>query len=211
MDESRKPGSRDGDKSRVKHRVNRNGLALVGASRKAPEAFIQVDGKPKYTLDEATGLRHGVKYSLNKGKNWELVDVVKGADDAAVVEETVRAYEKRRTLPARQRNRQMLSAEPPAKPEPRPSYADVVKTRRGPTVKTNVPRKQRQSQEPPAQKLPADAKVYTLQRDPTMEERRSHAIHNMDGCQCFYCSRPPRGLEARVNGKVQTQKDMGVL
>jgi hypothetical protein len=76
MDFERKPGSRDGKPNKGTRRhptaQRKEHTVEVSPAQKA-DFFDRSDNLNSGVEDEATGMRHGVKYSVNKGARWEMV------------------------------------------------------------------------------------------------------------------------------------------
>jgi hypothetical protein len=150
MDLDRKPGSRDGGKPIVKHRVNKAGLSHRGMEHKHPELMITYTRANNGPDVDEHGMRSGVKYSANKHKRWEVVPEVIAAKDVsrgvAVEVNHGLAYEKRRNpdkIQAQVKCNDKLMAKEQARAEQAPpTYADIVRSsRKGPVVRTNVRQK----------------------------------------------------------------------
>ena len=224
MDFEKKPGSRDAKpyKGRRKKAVNvgeKNDAIRVYAPDDAETFHLSTSysrtSKPNSGEKDEHGMLPGVTYSLNKQGRWKIVEELKKKDDQEVLVAEFDHLTSSSSAQNQLKNSVKARKKKEAEEEKSNVDNDVGKSKKSLSKKAQR-KKQQQEQDADAREAATELqRVYIVENSLTEKQIRGKKQLVCDqgrgtGCGCSSCNWRAEEDPARVNAKVQSQRELGL-
>lgn len=225
MDFEKKPGSRDAKPYKGRRKKALNAYAKSDSIRVCAAddvGAVQIssyysarNSKPTSKEEDEHGMLPGVTYSLNKQGRWKIVDELKKKDDQEVLVAEFDHLTSSSSAQNQLKNSVKARKKKEAEEEKSNVDNDVGKSKKSLSKKAQR-KKQQQEQDADAREAATELqRVYIVENSLTEKQIRGKKQLVCDqgrgtGCGCSSCNWRAEEDPARVNAKVQSQRELGL-